>query len=42
MLIDIGHFLDLCPNAPVEAEKIQNPNFVIILLLSDWESQLQK
>jgi len=42
MLIDIGDFLDLCPKAPVEAERIQIPHFVIILLPSDWESQLQK
>jgi len=42
MLIDIGDCLDLCPKAPVEAERIQIPHFVIILLPSDWESQLQK
>jgi len=42
MLIDFGHFLDLCPKAPVQAERIQNPHFVIIPLPSDWESQLQK
>jgi len=42
MLIDIGHFLDLCPKSPVEAERIQNPHFVIIMLFSDWESQLKK
>jgi len=37
MLIDIGHSLDLRPKAPVEAERIQNPHFAIILLPSDWK-----